>query len=99
MNPIQTFADLNSQEPREIKVLVSDERRKVVRITLRNNDILDDHSTKTPLLIYCVQGDGILRVGGSEVALSPGILVPLDANVVHAVEARPALTLLLTLFR
>ena len=97
--PAQTLPDLQNGEAREIKVLLSDEKRKVVCVALRNNELFAEHSTKTPLVIYCTQGSGSLLVAGEEIALSPGVLVPLDANVVHAVQASPALSLLLTLFR
>jgi quercetin dioxygenase-like cupin family protein len=40
-----------------------------------------------------------LRVGNDEYGLLPGVVVPLDANAVHNVQADPAVAILVTLFR
>jgi quercetin dioxygenase-like cupin family protein len=95
----QTFSSLEEGKSKDIQVLVSDPKRKVVRVVLRQGEIFDDHSTKVPLVIFCLQGEGILRIGAEEIPLTPGVLIPLDAEVVHAVVAKPAVALLLTLFR
>jgi quercetin dioxygenase-like cupin family protein len=96
---LQTLSLLEEGKPKEIEVLLADPYRKVVRVILRHKEVFDDHSTKVPLLIFCLQGTGTLRVGSEEIPLTPGVLVPLDAGVIHAVEAEPAVALLLTLFR
>ena len=96
---LQTFSQLEEGQPKELEVLLADSYRKIVRVVLRHGEVFADHSTKVPLLIFCLQGTGSLRVGTEEIPLTPGVLVPLDAGVVHAVEAKPAVALLLTLFR
>ena len=96
---LQTFSLLEEGQPKELEVLLADPYRKIVKVVLRHGEVFDDHATKVPLLILCVQGTGSLRVGTEEIPLTPGVLVPLDAGVVHAVEAKPAVSLLLTLFR
>lgn len=104
MNPaqipsIQTRSELGEGPEREIQVLFADTRRKVVRVVLRQGAILADHATAVPVNIHCLQGEAILKVGEEAIPLREGVLVPLEPRVVHAVEAKPAVTILLTLFR
>ena len=96
---LQTHLSLEAGKSKELEVLLSDAHRKVVRVVLREGEVFADHATKVPLLIFCLQGSGTLRIGPEALTLAPGVLVPLDAGVVHAVEATPAVSLLLTLFR
>lgn len=37
-------------------------------------------------------------IGEERIALKPGVVVPLEANVAHAVESNPAVSVLVTRF-
>lgn len=85
---------------KQIEPLFSGPGRKLVAITLRNNAILESHKAAVPVSIHCVAGSGALALEGTEgeVDLVPGVLVTLEANRIHAVRARGAVSLLLTQF-
>ena len=68
-------------------------------IRLRSNALLADHKAKFPITIHAILGTGTLKVDGREYALSPGTIVPVEAYVVHSVQASPALAILVTFFR
>ena len=73
--------------------------RRLVQITLRNNAVLAAHQAAVPITIQCLAGQGTLKVAGAEaLTLTPGTLVTIEPNVVHAVEAQPAVSILLTQF-
>ena len=79
-------------------VLFDGPRRKLIEITLRNDAALSAHKAPEPIAIQCIAGQGTLAVGDESIALAPGVIVTLEANEIHAVEAQPALILLLTRF-
>jgi quercetin dioxygenase-like cupin family protein len=72
---------------------------RILQITLRNGKTLEKHIAREPITIQCVRGEGILVLGdGSRTELTPGIIVPLEAEVQHAIESRPAVSILVTRF-
>jgi len=90
---------LRGEGEREVRTVLSDERRKLVLIALREGALLAAHHAIHPITIHCLEGSGELRVGEERVELSPGVVVPLDAHVVHEVEGKPSVTLIVTMFR
>lgn len=75
-------------------------RRKLIQITLRNGAVLAKHTAPAPIAIQGLAGKGTLFVGHEreEVALEPGVLVTLEPNVLHEIQASPAVSFLLTQF-
>jgi quercetin dioxygenase-like cupin family protein len=84
---------------REVKILLADRWRKLVLIQLRRGALLDDHSARVPITIQAVAGKGILRVDGKEHRLVGGVLVPVDAQVIHSVQGDPDIAILVSFFR
>ena len=96
---IELPRNIGTGKDREVQTLLTDPWRKLVLICLRNGSLLADHSARVPITIQAVLGKGTLRVGDNAFALSPGILVPVDAHVEHNVQAEPEVALLVTFFR
>jgi quercetin dioxygenase-like cupin family protein len=92
-------SEIGPGKEREVQTLFTDAWRKVVLIRLRNGALLADHSAKVPITIHALLGKGVLNVAGETYPLTPGVLVPVDAHVVHHVQAAPALAILVTFFR
>lgn len=86
-------------KPREVQMLLADEWRKLVLIHLRQGAVLADHSARVPITVHALIGSGTLRVENEEYALASGVIVPIDAHVVHNVQAAPDLTILVMFFR
>jgi quercetin dioxygenase-like cupin family protein len=84
---------------RDVQVLLADRWRKLVLIQLRRGALLADHSARFPITIQTLAGKGILRLGGAEHVLIPGVLVPVDAQVIHNVQGDPDVAILVTFFR
>lgn len=99
ISPIKLMEALRGEGDREVRTVLADERRKLVLIALREGALLAAHHAIHPITIHCLEGQGELRVGEEAFAMSPGVVVPLDAHVVHEVEGKPALVLLVTMFR
>jgi quercetin dioxygenase-like cupin family protein len=82
----------------EVAKLYENAWTKLVLITLRNGKPLATHSAKEPVTIQCVSGEGVLVVGEERIPLKPGVIVPVEPNVAHAVESKPAVSVLVTRF-
>jgi len=91
--------EIGAGKEREVQTLFSDPWRKLVLIRLRDAALLADHSARVPITIHALLGKGILNVAGETYALTPGVIIPVDAHVVHHVRADPALAILVTFFR
>ncbi len=92
-------SDIGVGKAREVHTLLADPWRKLVRIRLRQNACLADHSARVPITIHALLGTGTLSVADQTYLLAPGVIVPVDAHVVHSVRAEPALAILVTFFR
>jgi quercetin dioxygenase-like cupin family protein len=91
--------EIGEGKDREVQVLLADPWRKLVIIQLRRGVLLADHSARFPITIQTLAGKGILRVGSEEHVLTPGVLVPVDAHVVHNVRGEPDVAILVSFFR
>jgi hypothetical protein len=62
--------------------------------------MLAAHEAAEPIMIQCIAGKGVICVGekGETIELRPGVLLTLEPNVTHEVEALPAGSIPLTRF-
>lgn len=91
--------EIGEGKAREAKTVFQDAFRRLVLIRLRNAEVLSDHAADDPITIQALHGKGTLNVAGQDHPLTPGVLVPLEAGVVHHVRPEPAISLLVTFFR
>lgn len=91
--------EIGEGKARESTTLFSDRFRRLLLIRLQNDAVLADHSADVPITIHTLHGKGVLNVAGQQEPVTPGIIVSLDAHVVHHVRAEPAIALLVTFFR
>lgn len=91
--------EIGAGKEREVHTLLADPWRKLVLIRLRGDALLADHSAKVPITIHVLLGKRYLNVAGNEYSLAPGVIVPVDADIVHNVQAAPELAILVTFFR
>jgi quercetin dioxygenase-like cupin family protein len=91
--------EVGEGKEREVETLLADRWRKLVIIRLRRGALLADHSAKFPITVQALAGKGILRVSGAEYPLAAGVIVPVDAQIVHSVQGDPDLAILVTFFR
>jgi quercetin dioxygenase-like cupin family protein len=81
--------------------IFSGAHRRLMEVTLRNDERLAQHQTAEPITVLCLAGSGVFRAGpdlADEVQLTAGTLLTLAAGVAHEVVAEPALRLLVTKF-
>jgi quercetin dioxygenase-like cupin family protein len=91
--------EIGAGPDRQFQILLADRWRKLVLIQLRRGALLADHTARVPITIQSLAGKGILRFGRDVHALSPGVLVPVDAHVLHNVQGDPDVAILVSFFR
>ncbi len=91
--------EIGEGKEREAQTLFADIHRRLVLIRLRKSAILADHLARVPITIHVLLGKGTLNAAGQEYSLTPGVIVPVEAHIVHHVRANPDLAILVTFFR
>lgn len=98
MKSVAMATTIGEGSDQEVTKLYESPWTKLVQITLRNGKTLSAHSAKEAITIQCVSGEGTLVLGDERIALTPGVIVPLEPNVQHAVETKSAVSVLVTRF-
>ena len=100
MKQVALKTAIGDGKDQQVDLLFDGPRRRLMQITLRNRALLARHSVPVPITIQCVAGSGTLTAGEDRqsIVLSPGTLVTIEPNVVHEIQASPAVSILLTRF-
>lgn len=72
-------------KPREVRVVEDTPYLKLSLITLRNGEVLPEHSTPMPVTLQAVSGSGTVRVGERAERIAPGRMVVLSHGVEHEI--------------
>ncbi len=81
------------------RTLHVDEDSKVLVFAFDTDQELSSHTSPFPALLYFVQGEGWLGVGGQRYKVQPGSLLYMAPFVEHSVHAGSPMVMLLVLFR
>ena len=87
---------------KEVRELLNCERRRLIEIKLTENAILTRHRAPEPITVMCLAGSGVFKAGENldeELDLSAGVLLTLEAGVLHEVAAGPDIHILVTRFK
>jgi quercetin dioxygenase-like cupin family protein len=76
------------------KYLVKDQKRQAMLICLQAGIHIPEHISAHDGFITVIQGRGMLRLAGQEVALEPGVFIELPANTLHALTVIENLAML-----
>jgi quercetin dioxygenase-like cupin family protein len=101
MKQLNLKTEIGEGQQTEVTALFDGPRRKLIQVTLRDGGILKAHKAAEPITVMCVTGKGsFVEIGsGEEICLSPGVLLTVEAEVMHEVRAEPAVSILLTKFK
>jgi len=95
---IARFApDPSSTSGRRAETLIKHDGLRVVLITMRAGATLHEHSAPGPITIHCLRGHIGVSVGNADHELQPLGLISLSPGERHAVTARDACAILLTI--
>lgn len=48
---------------------------------------ISDHASTREGFVYVLEGDGIFKLGGEKIKMEPGVLIHLEKNAVHSLNA------------
>ncbi len=81
------------------KPIVENEHHKIVHFTFAAGQELSEHTASVPAVIHILDGEGLVVLDGVAHDAVPGRLFYMPAELRHAVQAKTALVMLLTMFR
>jgi quercetin dioxygenase-like cupin family protein len=101
MKQLNLQTEIGEGKDIESNLLFDCARKKIMQIILRQNAVLKAHQAAEPITVQCVAGAGdFLDVSKNEIyKLTAGVLIIVEAEVVHEVRALPEVSILLTKFR
>ena len=100
MQALALQTTIGTGKDKQIEALFNGPGRKILQITLRNSGVLEAHKAAAPITIQCVAGNGALLgdQATAPIALTQGILVTIEPNIVHSVKGLPAVSILVSQF-
>lgn len=90
------------EKTKDVNEIFNGDRRAMVEVALRDNDVLAKHKANEPISVLCLGGSGRFLAGPNleeSQLLRPGTLLTLEAEVYHEVIAEPELHILVTKFK
>lgn len=79
------------------KSLVRDEKSDVSLFCMASGTDISDHTSTKQGYVYVVEGDGVFRLEGEDVKMSPGVFIFMKENAVHSLKANKDTSFILTL--
>lgn len=96
------LSDAVSGSDKKVQEVVNLPHCRILRVSLKNNDVLTKHRSAEPISVLCLDGGGYFKIGreGERVErLKSGTLVTLSEGIDHEVVADPDVVLLVTKFK
>lgn len=95
-------SEITTDKPFEITEIFNGERRRILKISLTDGEILKKHKADEPITIFCLAGKGVFKAGASleeEIEIEAGTLLTLAPKIMHEIIGTPAVSILLTKFK
>lgn len=96
INATKFFCDEADNKDISVNVLYSDSAKKILRISLKNGALLDEHAANCPIMVLCISGNGVFETSDRLETLREGALINLGANIVHKIRAKDKVEVLVT---
>jgi len=93
---------VKAAQNKEVRELFNGAKRRIIEIKLAENAVLTKHQAPEPITVLCLSGKGIFWAGENleeKLDLSAGVLLTLDAGILHEVTAAPEIHILVTRFK
>ena len=81
------------------KTIINKKTGTVTLFAFDRGQKLSEHTTPFDALVYIVEGEAELIIGGEKVSVSEGQIIVMPADVPHAVNAHKRFKMLLTMIR
>lgn len=81
------------------KEIIKDEQLNVTLMCMGAGTELSEHTSTKRGTVYVVEGKGVFRLEGEEIKMAPGVLIYMEANQIHSLQAEENVSFILTLTR
>ncbi len=79
------------------KELVKSDKLNVTLMCMAAGTDLSEHTSTRQGTVYIVEGRGVFNLKGEDIAMAPGVLIYMEADSVHSLEAEENTSFILTL--
>jgi quercetin dioxygenase-like cupin family protein len=79
------------------KDLVKNEKLNVAMMSMAAGTELSEHTSTRQGTVYIIEGKGTFNLLGTDIEMTPGVLIHMDANSTHSLRAEEDTSFLLTL--
>ena len=79
------------------KELVKNDKLNVTLMCMAEGTELSDHTSTREGTVYVVEGQGVFKLKGEDIAMAPGVLIHMAADSVHSLKVQENTSFILTL--
>ncbi|MFH0869878.1 MAG: cupin domain-containing protein [archaeon] len=79
------------------KVIVKNTKLNITLFCMAKGTDISEHTSTKQGFVYVVEGKGIFKLEGKDIAMTPGMFIYMKENAVHALKAKENTSFILTL--
>lgn len=80
------------------KVIIKDKKLNVTLFCMAKNTDISEHTSTKSGTVYVIEGNGLFTLEGKDIKMKEGVLIYMEENAVHKLNAKENTSFLLTLF-
>ncbi|MFH1474219.1 MAG: cupin domain-containing protein [Candidatus Aenigmatarchaeota archaeon] len=80
------------------KQLIKNDDIDVTLFCMAGGTEISEHTTTKEGFVYVIEGDGIFNLEGGDIAMMPGVFIPMKRNAIHSLKANKNTSFILSLF-
>lgn len=81
------------------KEILKNDKSNVTLFCMAKGTKISDHTSTKAGFVYVLNGEGSFFLEGKEIAMTPGLLIYMKENQIHALKAKENTSFLLTLVK
>ncbi len=81
------------------KEVIKSERVDATLFCMAKGTKMSEHTSTKEGIIYVVEGDGVFTLEGKDIKMQDGVVIHMQKNAVHALEAKNNTSFMLILFK
>lgn len=80
------------------KVITKNNKLNITLFCMAAGTEMSEHTSTKSGFVYIIEGNGVFKLEGKEIIMSPGVLIQMDENAVHSLKAAKNTSFILVLY-